>query len=93
MYFLIKQKLFVISVLSMYLLSACATDSEKSVVGDSDKVIIANANILTMDPEQPNAEALAFENGKIIAVGDLESVKNIVGNKYEYYDLEGLALT
>ena len=89
MYFLIKQKLFVISVLSMYLLSACATDSEKSVVGDSDKVIIANANILTMDPEQPNAEALAFENGKIIAVGDLESVKNIVGNKYEYYDLEG----
>lgn len=73
----------------MYLLSACATDSEKSVVGDSDKVIIANANILTMDPEQPNAEALAFENGKIIAVGDLESVKNIVGNKYEYYDLEG----
>ena len=89
MYFLIKQKLFVISVLSMYLLSACATDSEKSVVGDSDKVIIANANILTMNSEQPNAEALAFENGKIIAVGDLESVKNIVGNKYEYYDLEG----
>jgi len=70
MYHILRHKLLVISIFSIILLFGCSTDSEKSIVGDRDKVIIANANILTMNSEQPNAEAMAFENGKIIAVGE-----------------------
>ena len=52
-------------------------------------VIIANANILTMNPRQPHASAMAFRDGKIIAVGDLATVKKAAGNDYEYFDLNG----
>lgn len=82
-------KLFLIAIQVVFLITACKNQDENIAVGDSDVVIISNANILTMNPEQPNAEAMAFKDGKIIAVGDLESVKKIAGSQYEYYDLEG----
>ena len=58
---------------------------------DEDMVVLANGNILTMNPKQPTASAMAVEvkQGKIVAVGDLATVKNAAGNKYEYIDLEG----
>jgi len=48
---------------------------------DEDMVVLANGNILTMNPKQPTASAMAVEvkQGKIVAVG----------NSYEYIDLEG----
>lgn len=55
---------------------------------DEDPVIIANGNILTMNPAQPTASAMAFKDGKILAIGDLSAVKAAVGDSYEYIDLE-----
>jgi predicted amidohydrolase YtcJ len=55
---------------------------------DTDVVILANGNILTMNPKQPTASAMAVKEGKIIAVGDLGAVKEAAGNSYEYIDLE-----
>jgi predicted amidohydrolase YtcJ len=57
---------------------------------DEDVVILANGNILTMNPKQPTASAMAVEvnQGKIIAVGDLAAVKKAAGKSYEYIDLE-----
>lgn len=56
---------------------------------DEDVVIVANGNILTMNDDQPTASAMAVHEGKIIAVGDLEAVKEVAGQSYEYVDLEG----
>jgi predicted amidohydrolase YtcJ len=56
---------------------------------DEDVVIVANGNILTMNPQQPTASALAAKDGKIVAVGDLAAVKRVVGTDYEYVDVEG----
>ena len=55
---------------------------------DEDVVILANGNILTMNPTQPTASAMAIKEGKIIAVGDLAVVKKAAGKSYEYVDLE-----
>jgi len=55
---------------------------------DKDVVILANGNILTMNPGQPTASAMAIKEGKIIAVGDLSVVKKVAGKSYEYVDLE-----
>jgi predicted amidohydrolase YtcJ len=55
---------------------------------DHDIVIVANGNILTMNPNQPSVSAMAVKDGKIIAAGDLAAVKEAVGNSYEYADLE-----
>ena len=56
---------------------------------DKDVVIVANGNILTMNPNQPTASAMAFKEGKILEVGDLAAVKKAAGKSYEYVDLEG----
>ncbi len=55
---------------------------------DENVVIVANGNILTMNPDQPTASAMAIEDGKIIEVGDLATVKKAAGKSYEYVDLE-----
>ncbi len=68
---------------------------EQRAVNDADKVrtsevqIYANGEILTMNPKQPNATAMAVKDGKILVVGDLQTVKKAAGDSYEYYDLEG----
>jgi predicted amidohydrolase YtcJ len=68
-----------------------STVSAESV--EDDVVIVANGNILTMNPEQPAASAMAVQDGKILAVGDLARVKEAVGESYEYIDLEGKTVT
>lgn len=56
---------------------------------DEDVVIVANGNILTMNPNQPTASAMALKEGRILKVGDLVAVKKAAGKSYEYIDLEG----
>jgi predicted amidohydrolase YtcJ len=56
---------------------------------DKDVVLLNNGNILTMNPKQPTASAMAVKEGKIIAVGDLDAVKKAAGDSYEYIDVEG----
>jgi predicted amidohydrolase YtcJ len=70
---------------------ACTSQvkEQKATGVDQDVVIVANGNIITMNSEQPKASAMAFQNGKILAVGDLAAVKKVAGSKYEYHDLEG----
>lgn len=52
-------------------------------------VVLANGNILTMNPDQPSASAMAVKGGRILEVGDLAKVKKAAGESYEYVDLEG----
>jgi predicted amidohydrolase YtcJ len=42
-----------------------------------------------MNPDQPLAEAMAVERGRIVAVGSLAEVEAVVGDKCEFYDLNG----
>ncbi|MFQ6059254.1 MAG: amidohydrolase [Anaerolineae bacterium] len=40
----------------------------------NNKLAIRNANVITMNPQQPRAEALAVRNGRIVAVGTWDDV-------------------
>ena len=40
-----------------------------------DPVIYVTASIITMDPGQPRAEAVAVRDGRIIAIGDLSALR------------------
>jgi predicted amidohydrolase YtcJ len=44
-------------------------------------VVILDAAVVTMDPAQPQASALAIRDGKIALVGDKEAVQKWVGEK------------
>ena len=51
--------------------------------------VIQNANIITIDPRRPDAQALAIHSGKFIEVGDNDSVRDLVGPSTEVLDLTG----
>lgn len=52
-----------------------------SIKADPVVTIYTAREIITMDPSQPKADAVAVVNGKILAVGTREQVGKIVGNQ------------
>jgi len=50
------------------------------------KLAILNANVITLDSKRPRAEAVAIQNGKIIAVGSNEEIHKCVGNETKVMD-------
>ena len=54
--------------------------------------IFTNGDILTMNKEQPIAEAIAIRDGKIIAVGDLDTVTSMAGKDARIRDITGQTL-
>jgi predicted amidohydrolase YtcJ len=87
----------IIFLLAVFSVCSCTVNENNSenaagndvTTPDDEIVIVANGNILTMNPDQPTASAMAVKDGKILAVGDLAAVKKAVGSRYEYVELEG----
>jgi predicted amidohydrolase YtcJ len=50
---------------------------------------LLNANVHTLNPRQPKAQAVAISKGKIIKVGTNQQIKLLVGEKTRVLDLEG----
>ncbi len=88
-----KKQLLIMRLRLVMLSSLCAitifVSTAFAQTVDEDVVIVANGNILTMNPNQPTASAIAFKEGRILEVGDLAAVKKAAGKSYEYVDLEG----
>ncbi len=55
-------------------------------------LLLVNANVRTLDPSRPTAEAVAIADGKIVAVGDMHDVADRRGPRTEVVDLAGAAL-
>lgn len=55
----------------------------------ADVVLVVNADIITMNPQQPSARAMAFSGGRILAIGSEEEVRAAIDAYDMYYDLEG----
>ena len=53
------------------------------------ETIILNANVITLNPKQPRAEALAIYDGKILAVGSNREIRDYIGEKTRVLDLKG----
>ena len=50
-------------------------------------LIIRNANIITIEPENPRAQALAIRDGKFVGVGSNEEVIDLKGPETQIWDL------
>jgi predicted amidohydrolase YtcJ len=50
--------------------------------------VILNGNVLTIDAEFRNAEAVAVKFGRIIATGSSSEVKELVGEETQVLDLQ-----
>ena len=74
---------FFTQLIACLILIACNTSS------DTADLIITNANIATVNPAQPQAEALAIVSGKIAAVGSVEEIKTWEGEETKTIDAKG----
>jgi predicted amidohydrolase YtcJ len=54
--------------------------------------IYINATVITVNDNQPTAEAVAVKDGKILAVGDRRTVEALKGNTTQIFDLQGKTL-
>ncbi|MFK7830770.1 MAG: amidohydrolase [Congregibacter sp.] len=61
-----------------------------SVVADS---VVLGGRILTMDPAQPEAEAMAIRGDRILAVGSREDIEGLAGPATERVDAGGYTIT
>src|SRR5699024_10917056 len=52
-------------------------------------LVLKNASIVTLDPLQPHAQALAVRDRHIIAVGSDEAIANYIGDDTRVMDLHG----
>ena len=52
-------------------------------------LILYNANVLTMDPSQPRAQAVAIADGRLLAVGSNHEVRALSTARTRATDLEG----
>ena len=55
-------------------------------------LIITNADVLTMDAAQPNANAVAASQDRILAVGTHEAIQGLAGPDTQTIDGQGLTL-
>ena len=53
------------------------------------QTVLYNANVLTMDANNPSAQAIAIVDGRFLAVGSKEEILNLVGSGATKVDLDG----
>jgi predicted amidohydrolase YtcJ len=60
----------------------------KGKLAIADKIYV-NANVITVNDAQPSAEAVAIQEGKILAVGDRSTIEALKGPSTQIIDFQG----
>lgn len=69
--------------------SICGLLLSSAAFTQSADLIIINANIRTMDKANPRAEAVAVEDGRIVAVGTTKTIQQFAGTNTRVIDAGG----
>ncbi len=64
-----------------------------SLLAQAPDLILINGKIITVNPQDQIAEALAIESGKITSVGSSTAVRKLAGPRTKILDLHGKAVT
>lgn len=73
-------------------LAAARPAMANAATGYADE-IVTGGKLLTMDPAQPVAEAMAIRGGYILAVGSSSDIENLAGPKTRRIDARGMTVT
>src|SRR5277367_1420989 len=57
------------------------------------ETVVINANVITVDPQHPAAQAFAYDNGRITAVGTNAEILKLKTPSTEVIDLKGMTVT
>jgi predicted amidohydrolase YtcJ len=76
----------IINLLAVTLFIFCGCNNATK---DAADLVLNNAKVYTVNKDQPEAEAVAVKDGKIIFTGSNEDVKKYIGDKTEVIDGKG----
>ena len=88
----------VVMVMACVAMLSCAGSQEEGARGPNngfgtpsgeDVVLIVNADIVTMNPGQPSADAMAVSGDRIVAIGTEAEVRAAVGDYTKFHNLQG----
>lgn len=78
-----NRNIFCLIVLSIFVLACSQNEAQQA------DMVLNNAKAYTVNKNQPNAEAVAIKDGKIIFTGSNEDVKKYISSKTEVIDCKG----
>ncbi|MDT0595414.1 amidohydrolase [Glaciecola petra] len=86
----------IIFILSIVVLSACTkpetTTNDTVNTANAADVIYVNANVITLDDKNTQAEAMAIKDGEIVFIGTNEDMASLKGPDTQINDLNGSTL-
>jgi len=88
-------RIFTALIIVSILLTGCSPGEQSTTEGDKKpsiavaNTVYTNGRIYTANDAQPWAEAVAIEDTRFVAVGSIESVTELVGDKTTVVDLGG----
>jgi predicted amidohydrolase YtcJ len=56
-------------------------------------LVVLNANVWTVDPRQPRAQAFAVRDSRFVAVGASADIKALAGKRTQVFDAKGMTIT
>jgi predicted amidohydrolase YtcJ len=86
-----RRDLFALTGVSLVSPALLAYPQEDPSTAAPDFVVF-NARVITVDPQQPRAEAFAIKNGRFLAVGSNPDVRNLIRRGTPIWDAKGAAI-
>jgi len=87
---MIKYKMSIVLILTLSSFFSCTLyQKNRATVYDEAITLLLNADIVTMDPKKPSANAMAISGDKIVAIGSEPEVRLAIGSYAKFYNLEG----
>ncbi len=74
-------------------MSGCAPTGSGGGAGAGPDLILVNGNVYTIDDGHPRAEAFAIHNGRFVAVGSNDDIRNLASPNTEVIDAGGMTVT
>ena len=74
---------------SVFVLIVAALAACQAPPGEQADLVLHNANVVTMDRNAPEAEAIAVAGDRILAVGTDGAIRRYIGSETEVINLEG----
>src|SRR5260370_10112976 len=88
-----RKALLSLAVLLLSLFASCLSQTASAQPATKADLVLINGTILTVDPKDSVAEALAIQAGKIIAVGSKPQILALTHAHTQVLDLHGRTAT
>jgi len=87
----VNRYIFAMAVTALALFSAACGDrtDDAKTLRENGITLLVNADIVTMDVENPTADAMAINGDRIVAIGTEAQVRDQIGDYQRFFDLEG----